>query len=610
MDNNRNNTVLAIALSLLVLLGWQFLYVNPKIEAERKTAEIQRLNKQAAGNVATPGTTTGVDPAAPAASTAPATGAAVPGGTPVEAAGMTRDAALGKSPRVALENDDLIGSINLKGARVDDLRLKKYQVTIAPTSELVTLLSPSELKDGYFAEFGWVGNAGGDVPGPETLWAASQGAKLTPQSPVTLTWTNPAGVVFNRTIALDAHYMLTYTDKVTNGSGAEVSMSPYGRVTRFEKPVSQANYVLHEGIIGVLGEEGLEQWTYDNLEDDLKFTTKDPVKEGWLGITDKYWATALIPSGTYRPNYSFFNEGRTRYQADFLGESIKIGAGASAETSQRLFAGAKEVGRIDEYESTGNIKNFELMIDWGWFYFITKPMFWMLDFIFKLVGNFGVAILLGTVFIKAVLFPLANMSYRSMANMKKVQPEMVAIRERHPDDKVKQQQEMMALYKREKINPAAGCWPILIQIPIFFALYKVLFITIEMRHAPFFGWIQDLAAPDPTSIFNLFGLLPFENPSFLPLLGIWPVIMGITMFLQMQMNPAPPDPTQAMIFKWMPILFTFMLGTFPAGLVIYWAWNNLLSIVQQGFIMQRQGAKIELWDNLKSVFARKAKPAE
>ncbi len=612
MDKNRNNTVLAIALSLMVLLGWQFLYVNPKIEAERKAAEIQRLNKQQATTPTSPNAPA-VDPTIPSPSVGTATGETVPGGAPVEAAAMTREAALGKSQRIALENNDLVGSINLKGARLDDLRLKKYQVTTDPSSELVTLLSPSELKDGYFAEFGWVGGAGGaggDVPGPETVWSTTPGVKLTPQTPVTLTWSNPAGVVFTRTISLDANYLLTYSDKVTNGSGAEVSVAPYGRVTRFEKPVSQANYVLHEGIIGVLGEEGLEQWTYDNLEDDLKFTTKEPVKEGWLGITDKYWATALVPSGSYKPNYSFFNEGRSRYQADFLGETVKIASGASTEVSQRLFAGAKEVGVIDAYESSGNIKNFELMIDWGWFYFITKPMFWMLDFIFKLVGNFGVAILLGTVFIKAVLFPLANMSYRSMANMKKVQPEMVAIRERFPDDKVKQQQEMMSLYKREKINPAAGCWPILIQIPIFFALYKVLFITIEMRHAPFFGWIQDLAAPDPTSMFNLFGLLPYDHPAWLPLLGIWPVIMGITMFLQMQMNPAPPDPTQAMIFKWMPILFTFMLGTFPAGLVIYWAWNNLLSILQQGFIMHRQGAKIELWDNLKSLFERKPKPAE
>ncbi len=523
-----------------------------------------------------------------------------------------RNAVLARTQRLSVENSDIIGSVNLKGARIDDLHLKNYRVTIERNSPLVTLLSPSELKEGYFAEFGWVGSAAaGEVPGPDTVWTAPAGAKLTPQTPVTLEWTNSSGMVFTRTIAVDDHYLFTVTDKVVNGSPAEIGVSPYGRVTRFEQPVSHANYVLHEGMIGVLGDEGLQEITYANIQEDRSFTTATPVTEGWLGITDKYWATTMVPAGQYKPRFSFFDDGRTRFQADFLGEEIKVAPGQSAEVAQQLFAGAKEVKVIDSYETQHGIKNFELMIDWGWFYFITKPMFWLLDFIFNFFGNFGVAILLATVLIKALLYPLANMSYRSMANMKKMQPEMLSIRERFPDDKVKQQQEMMALYKREKINPAAGCWPVLVQIPIFFALYKVLFITIEMRHAPFFGWIQDLAAPDPTSIFNLFGLLPFTPPAILPVLGIWPVIMGITMFIQMQMNPAPPDPTQAMIFKWMPLVFTFMLGTFPAGLVIYWAWNNTLSVIQQGVIMKRQGAKIELWDNLKALFARKpAKPAE
>jgi YidC/Oxa1 family membrane protein insertase len=619
MDTNRN-TLLAIALSLLVLLGWQFLYVSPKMEAERKAAEIARMQeaeRQSSQPATQPGAQTGAQPGtgiAPAAQP----GNAVPG-TSIDVPGSDaarqetdRNAVLARTQRLPVENSDIIGSVNLKGARVDDLQLKNYRVTIERNSPLVTLLSPSELKEGYFAEFGWVGSAAsGEVPGPDTVWTAPAGAKLTPQTPVTLSWTNPAGTAFTRTIAVDDHYMFTVTDKVVNGAAAEIGLAPYGRVTRFEQPVSQANYVLHEGMIGVFGEEGLQEVTYSNIQEDRAFTSAAPVSQGWLGITDKYWATTMVPAGQYKPRFSFFDDGRTRFQADFLGEEIKVAPGQSAEVAQQLFAGAKEVNIIDGYEAQHGIKNFELMIDWGWFYFITKPMFWLLDFIFDFFGNFGVAILLATVLIKALLYPLANMSYRSMANMKKMQPEMLAIRERFPDDKVKQQQEMMALYKREKINPAAGCWPVLVQIPIFFALYKVLFITIEMRHAPFFGWIQDLAAPDPTSIFNLFGLLPFAPPAILPVLGIWPVIMGITMFVQMQMNPAPPDPTQAMIFKWMPLVFTFMLGTFPAGLVIYWAWNNTLSVIQQGVIMKRQGAKIELWDNLKAMFARKpAKPAE
>ena len=604
---NKQNTILAIALSLLVLLGWQFLYVTPKLEAERKAAAIEKLQQQAAQ----PKTDNSGKASDQTSANIPGTDATVPGPATAAVEIVTRETALAGSQRVSIENDEVIGTINLKGARLDDLQLKKYRETISKSSPLVALLSPSEMKQGYFAEFGWIGTSGNSgMPGPDTVWTAQAGAKLTPQSPVTLTWTNANGLVFNRSISVDTHYLFTLTEKVTNGSANEVLLSPYGRVARFEQPVSLAAYVLHEGMIGVLGEEGLQQSTYADIIDDKEFTTANPVSEGWLGITDKYWATAMIPSGKYKPRFSYFSEGREHFQADFLSDPIRIAAGSSTEVTQKLFAGAKEVSRIDAYEDTAKIKNFELMIDWGWFYFFTKPLFWLLDYLNKLVGNFGIAILLATVLIKGVLYPLANMSYRSMANMKKMQPEMVAIRERSPDDKVKQQQEMMALYKREKINPAAGCWPVLVQIPIFFALYKVLYITIEMRHAPFFGWIQDLAAPDPTSIFNFFGLLPFDNPSFLPVLGIWPVIMGITMFLQMQMNPAPPDPTQAMIFKWMPLVFTFMLGTFPAGLVIYWAWNNSLSILQQGIIMHRQGAKIELWDNLKSVFQRKPKPAE
>ncbi|MDO9307030.1 MAG: membrane protein insertase YidC, partial [Mesorhizobium sp.] len=389
-----------------------------------------------------------------------------------------------------------------------------------------------------------------------------------------------------------------------------VSIQNYGRVTRFDKPLNASVYVLHEGLIGVTGEEGLQEIKYATLEED-KRVSPGKSTDGWLGITDKYWAVALIPSGAqpFQPNFSWFDDGRPRFQADYLTDPIQVAPGASANVETLVFAGAKETNKIQAYEAERQIRQFDLLIDWGWFYFITKPMFWLIDHLYKLLGNFGLAILATTVIVKAVFFPLANKSYASMANMKKVQPKMLEIREKYADDKMKQQQAMMELYKTEKINPLAGCWPVLIQIPVFFALYKVLYVTIEMRHAPFFGWIQDLAAPDPTSVFNLFGLLPFAVPAFL-MIGVWPLIMGVTMFLQMRMNPTPPDPTQQMIFTWMPVIFTFMLASFPAGLVIYWAWNNSLSILQQGIIMKRQGAKIELWDNLVGLFKKKPTPAE
>jgi YidC/Oxa1 family membrane protein insertase len=405
--------------------------------------------------------------------------------------------------------------------------------------------------------------------------------------------------------------MFTVTDTVTNGSSVPASLSNYGRVTRFDKPTHASIYVLHEGLIGVTGEEGLQEITYSTIEDD-KQVKPGKSTDGWLGITDKYWAVTLVPPGQqeFQPTFSYFSDGRPRYQTDYITDLVNVAPGANATFETQVFAGAKVVEKINGYEKDRNIRQFELLIDWGYFYFITKPMFWLIDYLYKLLGNFGLAILATTVIVKAAFFPLANKSYKSMARMKVVQPKMMEIREKYADDKMKQQQAIMELYKTEKINPLAGCWPVLVQIPVFFALYKVLYVTIEMRHAPFYGWIKDLAAPDPTSVFNLFGLLPFESPAFLPHLGVWAIIMGITMFLQMRMNPAPPDPTQAMIFNWMPLLFTFMLASFPAGLVIYWAWNNTLSIIQQGVIMKRSGAKIELWDNLAALFKRKPEPAE
>lgn len=594
MDNNRN-TLLAVALSILVLIVWQMLYVAPRIEQERLAAEVEAQRAavesgqvQAEGSNAIPN----------------AQDNAAPTGSGSSQTGLSRDAALETDPRVAIETELLEGSINLKGARIDDLLLRKYRETIDPDSPLIVLLTPGGSENAYFAEFGYFKNKiSGEVPGPNTVWETSDD-KLTADGTVTLQWTNEKNIRFERKIGVDDKYMFSITDTVTNASGENVELTPYGRIARFGQPETQNIFVLHEGLIGVIGEEdGLQEIDYDDLADvgEMSF---DRVDKGWVGITDKYWATAMAPTKSFKPTYTYTDNGISLYQSNFIGERQLLAAGDVATYEHRLFAGAKKSDIIDEYEVKYDILKFELMIDWGWFHFITKPLFWLLNWLYGIVGNFGFAILAATVIIKLIFLPLANMSYASMAKMKKVQPEMTALRERFADDKMKQQQEMMALYKREKINPAAGCWPILIQIPVFFALYKVLFVTIEMRQAPFIGWIQDLAAPDPTSIFNLFGLLPFEVGGLF-LVGVWPLLMGITMFLQMQMNPAPPDPTQAMIFKWMPVVFTFMLATFPAGLVIYWAWNNFLSILQQGVIMRRHGTKIELIDNLKGMFNRK-----
>ncbi len=599
MDSNNNsfNTIVAIALSIMVIVAWQFFYVAPRMEAEQRAAEAQMQTQS--GKVDQETNASGGDiPSVDNSANAP-TSENIP-----STDGLDRAIAVGADERLKLETDLLTGSINLRGARIDDLSLRQYRQTIDPASPLIVLLSPQQADNGYFAEFGFAPSANsGAVPTPDTIWSVDSGDQLGLNNPVVLSWTNGTGVKFKREIAIDDGYMFTINDSVENTSSSTIDITPYGRIVRFGIPEVANFFVLHEGMIGVLGEDGLQEIDYDDLMDDKTIST-GLVEGGWLGITDKFWGAALIPGGTFKPTYSYFADGRERFQTDFLGTTLPVAAGSSISVQSRLFAGAKKTYMIDAYEENLGIDRFELMIDWGWFHFITKPLFKLLNWLFLLVGNFGFAILITTVIVKAVFFPLANMSYASMAKMKKVQPEMMSIRERFAEDKVAQQKEMMALYKREKINPAAGCWPILVQIPVFFALYKVIFVTIEMRHAPFVGWIQDLAAPDPTSVFNLFGLLPFEVGGIF-MIGVWPLLMGITMFLQMQMNPAPPDPTQAMIFKWMPIVFTFMLASFPAGLIIYWAWNNFLSILQQGFIMRRHGAKIELLDNLKGIIGRK-----
>ena len=603
MENNRNFFI-TIALSVLILGLWQYFYVLPRGEAQREAARIeeQRVAEQKkAAEGANPGDTTA--PAAPGAiPNAPGTDAVTPAG---------REQALATSKRVKIDTPSLEGSINLTGARLDDLKLKHYTETVDKNSPEISLLNPAALANGYYAEIGFVGNdKTGAVPGPETVWAVNGNATLTPATPVELTYTNDRGLTFKRTFSVDENYLFTVSDTVQNSGTASVSLSNYGRVTRFDKPLVASTYVLHEGLIGFTGTEGLQEHKYASIEKDKQFTPGKST-DGWLGITDKYWAVTLVPTEKqpFQPRYAYFEDGRHRYQSDFLTDPITVEAGQSATVESEIFAGAKEVGKINAYAEDRHIKRFDLLIDWGWFHFITKPMFWLIDTLYKFFGNFGLAILATTVVVKALFFPLANKSYASMANMKKVQPKMLEIREKYADDKMAQQKAMMELYKTEKINPLAGCWPVALQIPVFFSLYKVLYITIEMRHAPFFGWIQDLAAPDPTSLFNLFGLIPITLPHML-MIGVWPLIMGVTMFLQMRMNPTPPDPTQAAIFTWMPIIFTFMMASFPAGLVIYWAWNNSLSILQQGVIMKRQGAKIELWDNLVALFRKKPSPAE
>jgi YidC/Oxa1 family membrane protein insertase len=490
----------------------------------------------------------------------------------------------------------------------------KYRETVDPKSPAIVLLSPSGAEHAFYAEFGWVPASGvtAKLPDSNTVWRQEGSGALTPGKPVTLTWDNGEGLEFRRTIAVDDKFLFTAKEEVKNTGTAPVALHAYGLISRHGTPKIDGFYILHEGLIGVFGDQGLKEETYKGIED-KKTLVLNPVK-GWLGFTDKYWAAALLPdpNANLKVTFSAGAIGALKtYQTDYLLDPQTIAPGATAAADFRLYAAAKEVSTIDAYHQALGLDRFDRMIDWGWFYYITKPMFKAIDYFFRWTGNFGLAILIVTVLVKLLFFPLANKSYASMAKMKAVQPEMMAIRERYGDDKVKQQQALMELYKKEKINPLAGCLPILVQIPVFFALYKVLFITIEMRHAPFYGWIKDLSAQDPTNLFSLFGLLPEPSAylgatigSFLHL-GIWPIVMGITMFMQMKLNPAPPDPTQKMIFDWMPLIFTFMLASFSAGLVIYWAWNNTLSVAQQAFIMNKHGAKVELWDNVKELFVKK-----
>ena len=594
MDENNRNLLLAVVMSIAVLFAWQA-FLAP--EQPQQTQQQQQ-------------TTGAPQPGAPA--TAPQPDAAgsppQPGGGQATApssapavSGASRKSALSASKRVTIETPNLKGSISLTGARIDDLILRKYRETVDPDSPNVTLFSPSGSQKPYYAEHGWVGDGTAKLklPNASSEWTPVSSGALKPGSPVTLEWDNGEGLTFRRVISIDDNYLFNVRQEVENKTGDAITLYPYALISRHGKPELQSFYILHEGLVGVSGEDGLQEIDYEDAIED-KTTTFKNVVGGWLGITDKYWAAVVIPDqkAPYQARYSgSFLNGKDRYQTDYLASPVQVAPGGKASTQGLLFAGAKEVDVVDDEAAKYSIDRFDLLIDWGWFYFLTKPLFFAIDYFNKLVGNFGLSILIVTVLIKLVMFPLANKSYASMSKMKKLQPEMTKLRERYADDKMRQQQALMDLYKKEKVNPASGCLPILIQIPVFFALYKVLFVTIEMRHAPFYGWIKDLSAPDPTTMFNLFGLIPWDPPNIL-MVGIWPLIMGFTMFVQMRLNPAPPDPIQAKVFAWMPVIFTFLLAPFPAGLVIYWAWNNFLSILQQAFIMRKHGVEITLFENI------------
>ena len=562
MENR--NVIIAVILSTAILIGWSMYFENPN-EAQKKKLEIQGKTETQT-NIQKPET--------------PQTAKA----NPTKA--ISRGDALKEGDRVLIENSNLSGSISLRGALIDDIILKNYREALDKNSKAIVLLSPKKSDEGYFIESGWATvKADVKVPDNNSIWQIRDGKKLTPSSPVTLEWNNREGVVFSKKIEVDDKYLFKVTETIRNEKNKTIELFHYSQITKSTKPNTENFYILHEGLIGVV-DKNLKEETYSTIEKEKKTYTG---KSGWFGITDKYWMSAIIPESgkSFKGEYSFANS----YKANFIiSEPTIANPQKSASNTLKIFIGAKEVYPIDNYTEKEKIDRFDLSIDWGWFYFITKPLFFVIDYIFKIVGNFGVAIIILTIIVRIIFFPLANYSFRSMAKMKVLQPEMLRIKELYKDDVKRTQQEMMALYKREKVNPLSGCLPILIQIPIFFAVYKMLFVTLEMRHAPFFGWIKDLSAADPTTLFNLFGLIPWNPPSFL-MIGVWPIFMGVTMYFQQKLNPTPPDPIQAKIFAFFPLIMTVMLATFPSGLVVYWTVSNVLTMAQQYYIMKKTTVK-------------------
>ncbi|MGR3541301.1 MAG: membrane protein insertase YidC [Hasllibacter sp.] len=616
-ENNNRNLILATVLSTLVLLIWFVMF--PPAEQTPATGPDSPVTEAALGEDGT----------------APTPGIVATGEAP---AGPAPAAAAAEAPRVPIQTPELTGSINLAGGRIDDLSLTQYRETLDPESPLVRLLAPVNAPGSYYALFGWAPTAalGYDaVPGAATPWTVAEGAALTPATPVTLEWDNGAGLTFRRTIAVDEDFMFTVTQEVANATGAAVRLAPYGLVARHGEPDTVGFFILHEGVVRMSDGE-LQEIDYDDMPD------LDPVAreggaaeivevagDGWVGFTDKYWMATIIPEAGPFASVAKYVPSAEIYQTEARLPLLEVAPGASASTTMRLFAGAKEWETIREYEAgrefdgfldslayglfgtEAGIAGFLDSIDWGWFFFLTKPIFFVLHELNALIGNMGVAIIVLTLIIKAILLPLAYKSYVSMAKMKELQPEMEKVKERAGDDRQKLQQEMMKMYREKKVNPAAGCLPLIAQIPIFFALYKVIFVTLELRHAPFFGPFQDLAAPDPTSIFNLFGALPWAAPEpgtilALIFIGILPLLLGISMWLQQKLNPAPTDPTQAMIFAYLPWVFMFMLGGFASGLVVYWIANNTITFIQQYTIMRSQGMKPDVFGNIRQGFRRKS----
>ncbi len=559
MDNK--NVFVAIALSMSVLLFWSAFFPPP--EPTKKTnTEIKEKNSSTENNI-------------------------LPNiNEVVEEKSVSREQSLTEGKRVQIENNFIKGTLLLKGGIIDDVSFKTHKKDIK-NGENVILLNPKDTKDGYYVETGWtsIGNKI-DVPNFNSNWNLVGSSNLAPNNPVILEWKNKNGIIFRKKIQIDEKYLFNITQEVKNNSKQSIELYPYAQITRNKIPDDMQDfYISHEGFIGVFDEELKE----DDYKDIKEKKIVREANDGWLGITDKYWITAIVPEKGENFKSTFLY--KDSYKANYILNNPKtISPSSSQENSVRLFVAAKEVETIDTYAEKQGIEKFDLVIDWGWFYFFTKPLFFIIDYLFKLSGNFGIAIVLITIAIRLLFFPLANYSFRSMAKMKALQPEMVRLKDVHKDDKVKLQQEMMALYKKEKVNPASGCLPVLIQIPFFFAIYKMLFISLEMRHQPFFGWIKDLSAQDPTTIFNFFGLIPWDPPSFL-IIGIWPILMGLTMWVQQKLNPAPADPIQAKIFMFFPLFLTIILASFPSGLVVYWTINNVLTIAQQWVIMKKTKIK-------------------
>ena len=605
MDDQNKNLLLATGLSFVVILIWFVLFPPPEPDTPL----------DATVEATAPVESDAAVPVAPADGTATAT---------IDAGDAGATGSIEDAPRVDIETPRLTGSISLVGGRVDDLKLKDYRTTVDPDAPIVTMLSPQGTIDAYYALQGWAAGNGIDpdaVPGPNTQWTLTEGDTLTVDSPITLSWDNGAGQLFGRTISVDENYMFSLTQSITNNGANPVTLAPYGMVVQHTEPDDLENFfILHEGAVAIADEELFETDWADIAEAEIdpawgrQAIVQEDVSQGWIGFTDHFWQAILIPSAGQTFDQALTYDARADvYRAVTRLPTQTVAAGQGVEVTTQLFAGAKEWAILRAYEADG-VTKFIDSIDWGWFFFLTKPIFWLLHELNKLIGNMGWAIIGLTLIIKAVLLPLAYKSYVSMAKMKELQPEMEKLKEQAGDDRQKLQQGMMELYKKEKVNPAAGCLPILLQIPIFFSLYKVIFVTIELRHAPWFGVFQDLSAPDPTSIYNFYGWLPWAAPeptSFMALIfiGILPLLLGVSMWLQQKLNPAPTDPTQQMIFAWMPWVFMFMLGGFASGLVVYWIANNTITFVQQYLIMRSQGYKPDLMGNIKSGFKRKPKAA-